>query len=41
VEKEEATAKVAYRVGVSKAIELCCTGSVIDGKEGLVPRLRQ
>ncbi|HUU62630.1 MAG TPA: hypothetical protein VMX96_01730 [Dehalococcoidia bacterium] len=24
---------MAYRVGVSKAIEFCCTGHVIDGKE--------
>lgn len=27
------TSRLARRVGVSKAIELCCTGEVIDGKE--------
>lgn len=27
------TSRLARRVGVSKAIELCCTGNVIDGKE--------
>jgi len=28
-----ATANMAWRVGVAKTIELCCTGDVIDGKE--------
>ncbi|MFC1863306.1 enoyl-CoA hydratase/isomerase family protein [Thermodesulfobacteriota bacterium] len=27
------TSRLARRVGVSKAIEICCTGDVIDGKE--------